>query len=106
MHPSVGGWAGAAHLLNDNLRSMFQNESFEEVVLPMGVILLCHEQGLACFRFGICVVQAFGVLKLWGLGFKGGLLDEQEKKESVLMMGVVVGMTYKLGEVYHTHTLD
>lgn len=37
------------------------------------------------------MVQAFGVLKLWGLGFKGALLDEQEKKESVLMMGVCGG---------------
>ena len=37
------------------------------------------------------MVQAFGVSKLWGLGFKGGLFDEHEKKESVLMMGVSGG---------------
>ena len=41
------------------------------------------------FRFGIRVVQAFGVLKLWVLGFKDGLFDEQEKES--ISMSVVCG---------------
>ena len=64
----------------------------------MNLSHVCNrQQGLAFFGLESVCFRPLRVLTFSGLGFKGGLLDEQEKKEPVLMMGVVVGMTYKLG---------